>query len=218
MAKTLPNLIPQAFSYLFSGDDCRFNRIIGVVDDVSLEIYAWMEWCCNFSFLQILYWITFFGCYFGDVFKYFCEWEPPDIVSNRRYQRILHRHFYSKGLMPMMAVDQRYVTLSGFILHSYAAYLFSCTRQWDFYVSRCDLIFHTRMWSVYQHFRKTIPPWPPDGYIMMIGIFMSLIIFHSAILFVSVFQIIVWNFRTFILSLDHSFTRYQYVLRGIIRF
>ena len=50
MAKNLPNLIPQAFSYLFSGDDCRFNRIIGVVDDVSLEIYVWMEWCCNFYF------------------------------------------------------------------------------------------------------------------------------------------------------------------------
>ena len=34
----------------------------------------------------------------------------------------------------------------------------------------------------------------------------------------SVFQIIAWNFRKFILSLDHSFMRYQYVLRGIIRF
>ena len=196
MAKNLPNWIQQAFSYLFSGDDCRFNRIIGVVDDVSLESYAWMEWCCNSLFLQILYWITCFGCYFGGIFKYFSEWEPPDIVSNRRHHRILHRHFYSKGLLIMLAVDQRYVILSGFMLHSYASYLFSCTRQWDVYVSRCILSFHTRMWSVYQHFRITIPMWPPDGYIMMIGIFMSIIIFHSEVLFVSVSQIITWNFRT----------------------
>ena len=145
MAKKLPNLIPQAFAYLFSGDDCRFNRIIGVVDDISLEFYAWMEWCCSSLFLQVLYWITCFGCYFGGVFKYFCEWEPPDIVSNRRYRRILHRHFYSRGLMPMLAVDQRYVVLSGFMLHSYASYLFSCTRQWDIYVLGLDLLFHTRM-------------------------------------------------------------------------
>ena len=71
MAKNLPNLIPQAFAYIFPGDDCLFNRIIGVVDDISLEFYAWMEWCYSSFFLQFLYWITSFGCYFGGVFKKF---------------------------------------------------------------------------------------------------------------------------------------------------
>ena len=55
MAKSLPNLIPQAFAYIFPGDDCPFNRIIGVVDDISLEFYSWMEWCCSSFFLQFLY-------------------------------------------------------------------------------------------------------------------------------------------------------------------
>ena len=73
MARNLPNLIPQAFAYFFSGDDCRINRVIGVVDDVSLEIYAWMEWCYNSLFLQLSYWITRFGCHFGIIFKYCCE-------------------------------------------------------------------------------------------------------------------------------------------------
>ena len=118
----------------------------------------------------------------------------------------------------MLALDQRYVVLSGFMLHMYASYLFSCTRKLNIYVTGLDLIFHTRMWSVYKKNRKTVPSWPPGGYIMMIGVFMSIIVFHSAVLFVSVFQIIAWNFRKFILTLDHSFTRYQYVLRGIIRF
>ena len=118
----------------------------------------------------------------------------------------------------MLALDQCYVVLSGFMLHRYASYLFSCTRKWNVSVTGLDLIFRTRMWSVYKKFRKTIPSWPPDGYIIMIGVFMSIIVFHSAVLFVSVFQIIAWNFRKFILSLDHLFTRYQYVLRGIIRF
>ena len=125
----------------------------------------------------------------------FCEKEPPNIVTNRRSYRILHRHFYSRGLMPTLAVDQCYVVLSGFMLHSYASYLFSCTTKWDVYVSGLDLIFHTRMWAVYKHFRETVPPWPPECFIIMIGIFMSITFFHSAVLFVSVFQIIAWNFR-----------------------
>ena len=204
---------------LVSGDDCRINRVIGVVDDVSLEIYAWMEWCYNSLFLQLSYWITRFGCHFGIIFKYFCEWEPPDILPNRRNRRLFYRKFYTRGRIPMLAMDQRHVVLSGFMLHSYASYLFSCTRQWDVYVSRCDLIFHTRMWSVHNFFRETIPPWPPSGYIASIGIFTAIIVFHSVVLFVSIFQIIAWNFRKFNLSLDHLSMRYmyQYVLRGIIR-
>ena len=190
MAKNLPNMILQAFAYLFSGDDCRFNQIIGVVDDISLEYYAWMEWCCNFLFLQVLYWITKFGCYFGGVFKYFCEWEPPDIVPSRWSRRILHQNFHPKGCIPMMSVDQCHVVLSSFILHSYISYLFSCTTKWNVYVSALDLIFHTNTWAIYKHSRETLPPWPPGGYIMRIGIFMSIVIFHWAVLFVSVIQII----------------------------
>ena len=47
---------------------------------------------------------------------------------------------------------------------------------------------------------------------------MSIIIFHSVVLLVDIIRIIAWNIRTFILSLDHSFTQYKYVLRGIIHF
>ena len=168
MSISLPNFIPQAFAYLFSGDDCRFSRIIGVVGDISLESYACMERCFNSLFLQVLYWFTNFGCYFGGVFKYFCEWEPPDIVPSRWSRRILHQNFHPKGCIPMMSVDQCHVVLSSFILHSYISYLFSCTTKWNVYVSELDLIFHTNKWAIYKHFIETLTPGPPDGYIMMI--------------------------------------------------
>ena len=55
MAKNLPNLILQAFaSILPAGDDYLFHRIIGIVDDINLEFYAWMEWCYSSFFLQFL--------------------------------------------------------------------------------------------------------------------------------------------------------------------
>ena len=74
------------------------------------------------------------------------------------------------------------------------------------------------MWSVYKLFREAIPLWPPDGCLMMVGIFMSIIVCHLVVLLVGVIRIIVWKIREFISSLDRSFTKYQYVLQGMFYF
>ena len=183
--------------------NCNFTRSVVVVDDISLEALAWIVWLCSICFLQSLYWITILVFFCGRIFTYFCELEPPD--DNRRSRRTVRKEFISKGRMPMMAVDQRYMILSGFVLHRYISFMFSSTIKWEVYVRGLQSNFHFLTWSTYRTFRDNLPAWPPDGYIMAVVVFFGLILFHVVVLVTSVLQITSFRFRKLFLRL-HRFS------------
>ena len=66
-------------------------------------------------------------------FTYFCEWKLPD--SNRRLCRIITNKFISKGLTPMIDIDQRYMFLSEYMIYWHISFLFSSTMKWTVYVN-----------------------------------------------------------------------------------
>ena len=206
VARLAHNFLPLVFAYLFAGDNCNFTRLVGVVDDISLEALAWIVWLCSICFLQSLYWIIILVCFCGCIFTYFCEWEPPD--DNRRTRRTVRKEFISKGRMPMMAVDQRYMILSGFVLHRYISFMFSSTIKWEVYVRGLQSHFHFLTWSTYRTFRDNLPAWPPDGYIMAVVVFFGLILFHVVVLVTSVLQIASFRFRKLFLRLHRFFYKY----------
>ena len=68
--------------------------------------------------------------------------------------------------------------------------LFYSILKWTVYVNGLRSRYITFFLSSYRLFYDTTPPWPPNGYIMMVLILLGLIICHVSILFVSILQIV----------------------------
>ena len=98
MANKLPNLIPQAFAYIFPGDDCLF------ITSLALWMILALSFMHGWNGVAVPSFFNFYtGSHVSAVISVvsssnFCEWEPPDIVSNRRHHRIIHRHFILEDL------------------------------------------------------------------------------------------------------------------------
>ena len=90
----------------------------------------------------------------------------------------------------MMATSQTCMVLSDFIIHRYRSHVFSCTKKWVVYVNGVQSHYTYFMWLPYNLFHDTLPPWPPDGYIMAVVAFLGSIFFHATVLIVSVLKVL----------------------------
>ena len=110
----------------------------------------------------------------------------------------------------MILVDQRYMTISGFMLHHCVSFIFLCTRNWTVYVRGLQSRFNFLIWSTYRTFQDNLPAWPPDGYIMAIVAFLGLIFFHAVVLVIRILQIIFSRFQK--LFLEYSIVTFRDIL------
>ena len=128
ITRLVSNIFLYILSFYFKLNYYHFNTFSLAVDKFYIDAQAWIVWTFYFVFLKMLYiskTITHFLCKFC---THFCEWKQPD--SNRRLSRVITKEFTLKSITPMITIDQRYMLLSGYILHQYLSFFSPTQGNW----------------------------------------------------------------------------------------
>ena len=123
-----PIFLPRLQSVIVSN---QINYDVSVTGSIITELFQWACWNKKNLLSSSLYYFCFWGLPLSGVMSYFCE-EKKLVVSRvdrRRNARFRSIHGYDA----VIAVDERFLFLSGFMLFKWDSYLFSSNWRWTDY-------------------------------------------------------------------------------------
>ena len=138
------------------------------------------------------------------IFTYFFESKAPD--SNRRLCRIITKEFTSKSLTSMITIDQRYLILSGYMLHRHISFLFYNTMKGAVYVNGLHSHYTFIMLFPYCLFYDASLPCPPRRIRYDNTNSTWIVTMSCIILFVSILQILQFKVKKLFSSFNTRFT------------